>query len=88
MEEKEKTFCELLDEAIEDEKKATPFYEPLMQKSEQGTKIPILSFIIEKIKKDEESHSEILKKIKETICQRDKNTYVGMSDEDYAKASA
>lgn len=64
----EKTFCQLLKEAIEDEDKAPSFYEQLKQKSEEGTRIPILSFVIDSIKRDEEKHKELLEKIKTVTC--------------------
>jgi len=73
----EKTFCQLLKEAIEDEGKAGSMYQVISEKAsleslKTGSPIsPAVVLIIESIKRDEEKHKELEEKLKTLTCRSD-----------------
>ena len=61
-----KDFCELLEEAIKDEKEAPKMYEKLGRKASGKNIIQILK----RIKNDEKRHKVLLENIKKVRCLR------------------
>ena len=59
-----KTFCELLNGYIVDEKKAAIDYNELKRPGH-----PVLNLLIESIRRDEEKHADLLKALKREKCK-------------------
>ena len=67
----EKTFCELLDEAIEDEAKAKEFYEKMLR---EVVSLPprdriIVSILTGRVWKAEVGHKETFEMMKRAVCE-------------------
>jgi rubrerythrin len=77
----DKSFCEMIKEAIDDEQKAVPFYVKLADvfREEQRKKLTdpelvevkntLMTELIDTIAKDEKKHKEILEKINLLECR-------------------
>jgi len=70
-----KTFCQLLDEAIQDEEKAKDFYAALIEAADREypvefEKYSLLYATITSVRDAEDTHKALWTKLRATLCER------------------